>query len=122
MELRRVLFRSFNSLQLISRDICRPADVARNGISIGEAAGFALLERGAGRGDPALLGYGESSDAYHMSTPDPEGSGAAQAMRDALARANLSAADVAYINLHGTATPSTAATIGRASCREKVCQ
>src|SRR3546814_11287610 len=72
----------FNSLQLISSDICRPADVARNGISISEAAGFALLERGAGRGDPALLGYGESSDAYHMSTPDPEGRGAAQAMRD----------------------------------------
>lgn len=96
----------FNSLQLISSDICRPADAGRNGISIGEGAGFALLERGASRGDLALLGYGESSDAYHMSTPDPEGRGAAQAMRDALARANLAATDIDYINLHGTATPS----------------
>lgn len=96
----------FNSLQLISEDICRPADAQRNGISIGEAAGFALLEPGARSGDLALLGYGESSDAYHMSAPDPEGRGAQTAMRDALARAGLGAADIGYINLHGTATPA----------------
>lgn len=96
----------FNSLQLIAEDICRPADAHRKGISIGEAAGFALLEADARSGELALLGYGESSDAYHMSAPDPEGRGAQQAMRDALARAGLGAADVGYINLHGTATPA----------------
>lgn len=96
----------FNSLQLISEDICRPADAHRKGISIGEAAGFALLEADARRGDLALLGYGESSDAYHMSAPDPEGRGARQSMLDALARAGLTAADIGYINLHGTATPA----------------
>lgn len=96
----------FNSLQLIADDICRPADARRKGISIGEAAGFALLERGALSGDLALLGYGESSDAYHMSAPDPEGRGARQAMRDALQRAGLTPADIGYINLHGTATPA----------------
>ena len=96
----------FNSLQLISEDICRPADAQRKGISIVEAAGFALLQPGARPGDLALLGYGESSDAYHMSAPDPEGRGAQTAMRDALTRAGLTAADIGYINLHGTATPA----------------
>ncbi|HUP90705.1 MAG TPA: beta-ketoacyl-[acyl-carrier-protein] synthase family protein [Solimonas sp.] len=104
----------FNSLQLISADICRPADVNRKGISIGEAAGFALLERGTAPGGLALLGYGESSDAYHMSTPDPEGRGAAQAMRDALARAQLAPEAIGYINLHGTATPANDASEDRA--------
>lgn len=96
----------FNSLQLISDDICRPADARRKGISVGEAGGFALLERDVRAGELALLGYGESSDAYHMSAPDPEGRGARQAMRDALERAGLSAGDIGYINLHGTATPA----------------
>ncbi|MGH8447531.1 MAG: beta-ketoacyl-ACP synthase, partial [Solimonas sp.] len=96
----------FNSLQLVSADICRPADAQRHGISIGEGAGFALLASAHEAGALALLGYGESSDAYHMSTPDPEGRGAALAMRDALARAGLDAAAVDYVNLHGTATPA----------------
>jgi 3-oxoacyl-[acyl-carrier-protein] synthase-1 len=96
----------FNSLELVSHRPCRPWDAARDGISIGEAAGFALLERPAGRDGVALLGYGESSDAYHMSTPHPEGEGALLAMRAALACAGLEPAQVDYINLHGTATPS----------------
>lgn len=96
----------FNSLQLIADDICRPADAARRGISIGEAAGFALLDGAASGGELALLGYGESSDAYHMSSPDPEGRGAQQAMRDALRRAQLQPQQIGYINLHGTATPA----------------
>ncbi len=94
----------FNALQLVAREACRPADVARNGISIGEAAGFALLERG--DGELALLGDGESSDAYHMSAPEPNGRGAAESMRAALARAGLTGSDVDYVNLHGTATPA----------------
>lgn len=97
-----VLF-GFNSLELISPDPCRPFDRERKGINIGEAAGFALLERSAERG-PWLLGCGESSDAHHMSTPHPEGLGARLALEQALRRAKLSAADIDYINLHGTAT------------------
>ncbi len=99
-----VLF-GFNALELVSPEPCRPFDQARHGISIGEAAGFALLERIEAAPDaPRLLGYGESSDAHHMSTPHPEGLGAELALRDALARAGLSAEQVDYINLHGTAS------------------
>lgn len=99
-----VLF-GFNSLELVSGEPCRPFDANRGGISIGEAAGFALLERVTedSRG-PLLIGYGEASDAHHMSTPHPEGLGAEIALRDALARAGIEAGDVDYINLHGTAS------------------
>jgi 3-oxoacyl-[acyl-carrier-protein] synthase-1 len=100
-----VLF-GFNALELVSAEPCRPFDAERNGISIGEAAGFALLERADTAPDaPQLLGYGEASDAHHMSTPHPEGVGAELALRAALVRAGIDAAQVGYINLHGTATP-----------------
>ena len=96
-----VLF-GFNALELVSAEPCRPFDPARKGISLGEAAGFALLEK---QGDgPRLLGYGESSDAHHMSSPHPEGLGARNAIQDALTRAALSPRDIDYINLHGTAS------------------
>lgn len=96
----------FSSLELLAPGPCRPADAARNGISIGEAAGFALLERSGPTDDQgiALLGYGESVDAHHMSTPHPEGLGARLAMQRALDRAGLAASDIDYINLHGTAS------------------
>src|SRR6185295_15656903 len=96
-----VLF-GFNALELVSPEPCRPFDRARRGISLGEAAGFALLER-EGRG-PWLLGYGESSDAHHMSSPHPEGMGARLAIDDALARSGVEPRDIDYINLHGTAS------------------
>jgi 3-oxoacyl-[acyl-carrier-protein] synthase-1 len=99
----------FRSLQLSSPAPCRPFDVARDGISIGEAAAFALLRRVPDNLDPdavLLLGVGESSDAYHMSAPHPEGLGARRAMQSALAAAALDPADIDYINLHGTGTPS----------------
>jgi 3-oxoacyl-[acyl-carrier-protein] synthase-1 len=92
----------FNSLELISSEPCRPFDVRRDGISLGEAAGFALLER-SGTG-PWLLGYGESSDAHHMSSPHPQGLGARLALEAALASAALPAEAIDYINLHGTAS------------------
>lgn len=94
----------FNSLQLVSSNRCRPLDAARDGINLGEAGGFAVLEREDDRDASSLrlLGYGESSDAHHMSAPHPEGAGAEAAMRDALARAGLDGVD--YANLHGTAT------------------
>jgi 3-oxoacyl-[acyl-carrier-protein] synthase-1 len=98
-----VLF-GFNALELVSPEPCRPFDIDRRGISIGEAAGFALLEREARADSPRLLGHGESSDAHHMSTPHPQGLGARRALADALARAGLEPGDIDYINLHGTAT------------------
>lgn len=93
----------FHALGLVSPDPCRPFDRRRNGISIGEAAGFALLERG--RGELELIGHGEASDAFHMSSPHPEGLGAQRALDDALARAGLDGAAIDYVNLHGTASP-----------------
>ena len=106
----------FNSLELLSNGPCKPFDTHRSGISIGEAAAFALLERvpdgddsaSAPLADDAILlaGIGESSDAYHMSSPHPEGLGARLAMEQALASSGIAAAGIDYINLHGTATPS----------------
>ncbi|MFL0809887.1 MAG: beta-ketoacyl-[acyl-carrier-protein] synthase family protein [Agarilytica sp.] len=98
----------FNSLQVVAQDICRPSDKDRNGISIGEAAGFAILEKASEDTDIefALCGYGESADAYHMSSPHPEGLGAKLSMQSALAKAGLSASQIGYVNLHGTGTPA----------------
>ena len=98
----------FNSLELVSPQPCRPFDAARDGISLGEAAGFALVERAPAGAAPAdalyLLGYGEASDAHHMSTPHPQGAGAERALDDALARSGLGTDDIDYINMHGTAS------------------
>jgi len=107
----------FNSLELLSSEPCRPYDADRNGLSIGEAAAFVLLERPADSldaDDVLLLGAGESSDAHHMSSPHPEGLGAHMAMVAALKAAGLQADDIDYINLHGTATPSNDAAEGQA--------
>jgi 3-oxoacyl-[acyl-carrier-protein] synthase-1 len=105
----------FNSLGLVSRFPCRPYDTERDGISVGEGAGFVLIERAATTDSAMfLLGIGESSDAYHMSTPHPEGLGAKLAMQRALDSAGLKAGDIDYINLHGTATKSNDASEGKA--------
>lgn len=107
----------FNSLGLISSQPCRPFDVARDGISVGEAAAFALLERVPPQLDEdavLLLGVGESSDAHHMSSPHPEGLGARISMLQALESAQLDASDIDYVNLHGTATPSNDAAESKA--------
>lgn len=107
----------FNSLELTSPEPCRPFDAERHGISIGEGGAFALLERAPA--SPAadavlLLGAGESSDAWHMSSPHPEGRGAREAMEAALATAGCTPEQIDYINLHGTATPSNDAAEGAA--------
>jgi len=97
----------FSSLELVASGPCRPADADRDGISIGEGAGFALLEwpdRAERTAGVALLGYGESSDAFHMSSPHPEGRGAFLAMEQALVRAGCAATSIDYVNLHGTAS------------------
>ncbi|MGH7101587.1 MAG: beta-ketoacyl-[acyl-carrier-protein] synthase family protein [Acetobacteraceae bacterium] len=102
----RMTLRGFAALELISPDPCRPCAAQRSGISIGEAAGFALIERAEsthGTG-VALLGCGATSDGYHMSAPDPRGAGAAGAMREALGSAGVPPEAVDYVNLHGTGT------------------
>ena len=107
----------FNALGLLSAQPCRPYDRDRNGISIGEAAAVVLLERLPDDLDAdavLLLGIGESSDAYHMSSPHPDGLGATIAMRDALAMADLVPEQIDYINLHGTATQTNDAAEGKA--------
>jgi 3-oxoacyl-[acyl-carrier-protein] synthase-1 len=107
----------FGSLELTSTQPCRPYDARRSGISPGEGAAFALLERPSASLDKdatLLLGCGESSDAYHMSSPHPEGLGARKAMEAALASAALTVDDIDYINLHGTATISNDAAEGKA--------
>jgi 3-oxoacyl-[acyl-carrier-protein] synthase-1 len=107
----------FNSLGLTSPQPTQPYDVARSGISIGEAAALVLLEKMPASADAdavLLAGVGESSDAYHMSSPHPEGAGARIAMEQALTMAQLTPEQIGYINLHGTGTPSNDASEGKA--------
>lgn len=99
----RMAINGFNSLESISNQLCQPFAKDRNGINIGESAGLVLLTRHPAR--IALLGMGESSDAWHMSAPHPEGEGAEKAMRMALTQAGMAPEQIGYINLHGTATP-----------------
>jgi 3-oxoacyl-[acyl-carrier-protein] synthase-1 len=106
----------FHSLELLSTDVCRPWDARRNGLSLGEGASFALLQRDDVAPAAWLLGCGESSDGHHMSSPHPEGAGAADAMRAALADASLQPDQVDYINLHGTGTRNNDAAEDVAVC------
>lgn len=96
----------FHALQLVSSQACRPFDEERDGINLGEAAGFALLVRAGETDDTGmhLSGYGESSDAHHMSHPHPQGEGARLAIDQALSRAGLQPHQIDYINMHGTAS------------------
>lgn len=97
----------FNSLQLVSPQPCMPFDARRVGLSLGEAGGYALLERApAGSAGLQLRGWGESSDAHHMSAPHPQGLGARLAMSQALQRGGIDPDQVDYLNLHGTSTPA----------------
>jgi 3-oxoacyl-[acyl-carrier-protein] synthase-1 len=94
----------FHALGALSSGTTRPFVTDRDGISIGEGAGFMLLERGA-RSDVYVAGVGESSDAYHLSSPDPTGNGPAEAMRLALSQAGMAPKDIDHVNAHGTGTP-----------------
>jgi 3-oxoacyl-[acyl-carrier-protein] synthase-1 len=108
----KLTLQGFNSLQSLSGRICQPFGAVRDGINIGEAAALFVLSRDAA---PVLLcGSGESMDAWHISAPHPEGRGAAQAMQRALAAAQLDAAQIDYLNLHGTATIQNDAMEGKA--------
>lgn len=96
------LLHGFQALGVLAREPCRPFDAARSGISIGEAAAWLLLERGDGSAGVSLLGHGESNDAFHMSSPQPQALGAQRALADALARAALDATAIDFVNLHGS--------------------
>lgn len=102
----------FSALESVSAERCNPLSAARKGINLGEGAALFLLSRDAAA--IRLAGWGETSDAHHMSAPAPDGRGAIDAMRQALARAGATAGDVDYINLHGTATPHNDAMEARA--------
>ncbi len=92
----------FSSLLITTDSICNPFSVNRNGINIGEGAGIFLLTRESG--PVRLAGFGETSDAHHISAPHPEGKGAESAMRQALQHAGMVPEEIEYLNLHGTAT------------------
>ncbi|MBP0466930.1 beta-ketoacyl-ACP synthase [Roseomonas sp. PWR1] len=112
----RLTLHGFGSLELLAKGPTRPCAEDRDGISIGEAAAFALLER-AGPGDAGgigLLGAGASSDGHHMSSPHPDGHGAVAAMRGALDSAGLRPEAIGYVNMHGTGTRANDAMEDRA--------
>jgi 3-oxoacyl-[acyl-carrier-protein] synthase I len=115
---RTTLF-GFRSLELLSSQPCRPFDADRAGLSLGEAGAFVLLEGISGEraaDDILLLGAGESSDAYHMSSPHPEGLGARMAIEAALRSAQLPASEIDYVNLHGTGTRTNDLAEDKAVC------
>ena len=108
----------FAALEAVSAARCRPMAEDRNGINIGEAAALFLMEREPHEaGAVRLAGWGETSDAHHISAPEPSGAGAEAAMREALARAGLQPQDIGYLNLHGTATPHNDAMESQAVAR-----
>ncbi|MDK1290615.1 beta-ketoacyl-ACP synthase [Pseudoalteromonas umbrosa] len=92
----------FEALDSTSQSLCEPFSESRDGINLGEAAAFFVMSKQPG--PVALLGVGETSDAYHISAPDPSGDGAIRAINIALEMANRTPEDVDYINLHGTGT------------------
>lgn len=110
-ELCRTTYNGFSSLMITGNEACRPFDVRRKGLNLGEGAGMLLLESEASlkqRSKKArgyVLGYGSATDAYHLTAPHPEGVGLKRAVDEALTMAGLDAADMAFINAHGTGTP-----------------
>lgn len=98
----RLTTNGFAALDSVSPEPCLPFSVNRQGINIGEGGALFLLSNSPGPW--RLEGWGESSDAYHLSSPDPSGAGAEIAVNAAFARAGVSAADIGFVHLHGTAT------------------
>jgi 3-oxoacyl-(acyl-carrier-protein) synthase len=108
--LSEVTFGGFNALRSLDEDRCRPFDLNRKGLSLGEGAAFLVIEeaghavrRGA-KVYAEILGYGLTGDGHHMTAPDPDGAGALRAMEEALQDSRVRPEDVQYINAHGTAT------------------
>jgi 3-oxoacyl-[acyl-carrier-protein] synthase II len=118
--LSELVFVGFDSLQASTPDLCRPFDRDRTGLVLGEGAAILLLEnfeaaqaRGA-KIVAEIIGYGISTDNHHLTQPNPSGSGPRQAMEGALQSAGINAAEIDYINAHGTATPFNDAAEGKA--------
>ena len=115
-----LVFVGFDSLQAATPDQCRPFDRERTGLVLGEGAAFLALENletATERGAPILaevIGYGISTDNFHLTQPDPSGSGPRAAMEGALRSAGIPASEIDYINAHGTATPFNDASEGKA--------
>jgi 3-oxoacyl-[acyl-carrier-protein] synthase II len=109
--LARLTYGGFNSLRSVDPEPCRPFDRERKGLSIGEAAGILVFEdeeRARRRGAPVVAefrGYGVTSDAFHMTAPDPSGTAGGRTVKAALADAGVDVSEVDYVNAHGTATP-----------------
>jgi 3-oxoacyl-[acyl-carrier-protein] synthase II len=119
----RLCFMGFNALKLLDPEPCRPFDRDRRGMSIGEGAAFVVVEeagrartRGA-RAYAEVAGHGMTTDAYHVTAPQPEGEGMARAMRAALAAGGIAPDAVGYANAHGTATPQNDRIEARAIAR-----
>lgn len=108
-ELARVTYAGFSSLMITDTDPCKPFDVERKGLNLGEGAGIVILESETARGTKKargyLLGYGSASDAYHLTAPHPEGTGLKQALSEALTGAAVTPEMVSFVNAHGTGTP-----------------
>lgn len=110
----------FNSLQLITSDKCRPFDKNRSGLILGEGAGVLVveeLEHAVKRQATIyaeIIGYGQTSDAYHITKPDPEAQSAARAIRGAIEEALIAPETIDYVNAHGTGTPSNDAAEAKA--------
>jgi 3-oxoacyl-[acyl-carrier-protein] synthase II len=110
--LSEVTFGGFNALRSIDEDCCRPFDLNRKGLSLGEGGAILVIEEGEhalrrwAKVYAEVLGYGLTGDGYHMTAPDPEGNGALRAMKEALRDSGIGPEDVSYINAHGTATPA----------------
>jgi 3-oxoacyl-[acyl-carrier-protein] synthase-1 len=110
----------FNSLQILDKTGCKPIDEARNGLTLGEGAGYLMLESGFAvrhSGKKPLCeigGYGNACDAYHQTASSPDGDGALKAMQKAITKADISPQKIDYINAHGTGTKNNDLSEGRA--------
>ena len=115
-----LVFVGFDSLQAATPDRCRPFDRERSGLVLGEGAAILALENfesARKRGAPILaeiIGYGISTDNFHLTQPNPSGIGPRQAMEGALRSAGIKPSEIDYINAHGTATPFNDASEGKA--------
>lgn len=116
--LTRFALNGFNSLEILSPDGCMPFDAHRNGISLGEGAAYLVLESAAVAKPENILcrlsGYANTNEAYHQTASSPDGEGAILSIRKALDTAGLLAADIDYINAHGTGTLINDLSEGRA--------
>lgn len=108
-ELSRVTYAGFSSLMITDTEPCKPFDVKRKGLNLGEGAGILILENKAVRGERKargyVLGYGSACDAYHLTAPQPDGVGLKQAIAEAFSAADVQPEQIAFVNAHGTGTP-----------------